>query len=497
MKLFRLGLLGLISIFAVSCIGTDSEKYAKTEESYTACKDGKDNDGDGNWDCYDHKCRRFSESMQDPTGLADSLINAPDFLARDLQPILDSRVVPQFCRVQDFLADKQNTVSSSSAPISSSSVVPSSSSVSSSSQASSSSSTPIIVSSASKISPNSLVEFNFTRLNDAYLNASNQIVLAGGIGHKGYVVVLHPDGTVLEQESTELANDQLMFLNINPSINNPYISAGRVIRDGGDYFGGYGDIVTDGKLATVFSVINGINRSVYEDAIALNANVNCVALNQYTASNTILSGYMVLWRSADTLSPHGSFVNSPGTEMKALVQDGGGACLGIGWKSIGGGASSLVMQRIAQDGTHLLQGRSITLSGGSNATAHGLVILPNDNLAALVSFGSGFAIAILQPDATVVSETTEAGPADITPTRLLLASDGGYLVSGETPRGGVVVKTDNNGVVEWTTEITDVERITGIVEASDGSIYASGWSTINNEWHSFVFKLSAAGVLNP
>jgi len=52
----RLGLLALFALslsFLAGCIGSDPDVESNTERTRGMCSDGKDNDGDGHFDCYD------------------------------------------------------------------------------------------------------------------------------------------------------------------------------------------------------------------------------------------------------------------------------------------------------------------------------------------------------------------------------------------------------------------------------------------------------------
>lgn len=74
-------------------------------------------------------------------------------------------------------------------------------------------------------------------------------------------------------------------------------------------------------------------------------------------------------------------------------------------------------------------------------------------------------------------------------------ADGGFLFGGYslgTPYGGIVVKTWNDGTVQWSKTVGGT-RITEIAETPSGNIYAAGENTASANTNFYLTKLDASG----
>jgi hypothetical protein len=76
-------------------------------------------------------------------------------------------------------------------------------------------------------------------------------------------------------------------------------------------------------------------------------------------------------------------------------------------------------------------------------------------------------------------------------------TDGGYLMGGYSlgvPFGGIVVKTWNDGTVQWSKSVGGTQ-ITDVVETPAGMLYVAGVNNVSSNTNFFLVKLNGAGTV--
>lgn len=107
--------------------------------------------------------------------------------------------------------------------------------------------------------------------------------------------------------------------------------------------------------------------------------------------------------------------------------------------------------------------------------------------------------AVIFLHATAVAQITFQKTFDLNQDDEFLAcietSDGGFLAGGYSlgvPFGGLVVKTWNDGTVQWSKTVGGT-RISDIVETPSGMFYVAGENTVSSNTNFYLLKLDGAG----
>ncbi len=113
-----------------------------------------------------------------------------------------------------------------------------------------------------------------------------------------------------------------------------------------------------------------------------------------------------------------------------------------------------------------------------------------------LTFATGFVLCVSAFSQNTFQKTYDLNQDDEF-LSCVQSADGGFIMGGYSvgvPFGGVVVKTWNDGTVQWSKTVGGT-RITDVVETAQGMIYVAGENQISNNTNFFLVKLNGTGTI--
>jgi hypothetical protein len=441
-------LLATSTLFFWGCIGQDEAEPTHINEATTAlCQDGKDNDGDGNYDCYDSECRSLDSAIRAANGTA--------ICSRDLS----TTIIPQSSSAEEVSSSTEVLSSSSSAPADTA--------------------FPLALDGSA-----SLPSAQITGL--AYDAADDLLGVVGKQGQGLFMAIIDPaTGNVLQSKNmleSELSNYSTQVANYGEWNGSSWAYDLHLGIDGNFYGVGWSEYAS-GKMAKLFRFaadntpivtnVSGILAVPSESraAMVLDNGVFWTYLDGGTNTYSLLypnasGGYDVL----GSLGAGASYIDME------IANEGG--VVAVGSQVVDASTTNLVFARMSAEGALAINTNPD--GGGAQNVASDVLATENAYLVAYSADGVPF-VAEIAANGTVNNTLSLAGLTSI--KRLAALSDGRYIALGKVD-GDVAYKVFaadlSAAEVEVTVAAADVAG--DIVEAGAANVVIGAYNNDGTGW---------------
>ena len=446
----KLGLFGVCAaaLVAVSCLGTEPVKAVVSEADAgstpkAACQDGVDNDGNGEYDCYDVSCRK-----------ADSVSR------------LSGDTICHYERYRmSWLATSSSSLSSSSSETSSSSGT--------TSAGSSTTGFPFAI--ADRTSDTIQIQALFHK------DGSNEVAYAGRFTNKALYGVIDLSGTpVVDFQSygdlstpwSTSAFVRRFFVSLDTSLTGTYMASGAIVY-------------ADSSFATAYTANAGSGSGAdYGLPIAnfVYVGYNTATTQCYVGNDDTVGYVMVDKNLSDNISP--SKINKLNGGQMVAGEIVGDKCVGLAVRKTYNPDHSI-------DSIQTWYLRTTKTNSVDTAVQVKTPISKLEDPYSMVTIGSTTFIAariagsvrmlILNPDLTV--RDTGSVLAAGYPHRIRKVTVGGetrLAILGDQAGAGFIVLTDTAGAIKANPSgFSDVSAFSDIVQTSATTFLVSGWKNVN------------------
>lgn len=447
MKSFRFlpyFLVVMYSLVTISCIGEDSVNH-EPESTVTNCTDGKDNDGDGHFDCYDPDCTTLSKSLADAGQEAICVYT------------------------QILVPTRSSSLPSSSSSLGVSSAI-------SSSEAASSSSSSSVPTFPLEISLSS----DTVEIMDLALLPNDLVVFVGRRRDRGLVGQVDSTGAVqFEFTTPNYDNTSLIRFHTVQAQDSTQLLLGGIGKEAGDTKGVTTLFNLSSRTAPTLRTLGFGNAEIWL-ASPTNNRV-CISVTENPLNAAQRNGWLFL------MDPTTDSINLPlnlsrGHMRRGLALNNGG-CVAVGFVDSTASRSTMFLSAITN--TNAQDFRNQFTAGGSVERAHDIVTTEN-GYAVAAEIDGQVRVLLLNTSAVVQNAGNNLGAG--IPHRIKAVVGGGFLVAGNTNDNQARIWLTNASGDSVSSRILPGEIATSAIQFTSGNFLVSSYS--HSQGKSWIHKIS-------
>jgi hypothetical protein len=453
--------------FLAGCLGSDeeAEEYV-AEKTLKLCIDGLDNDGDGDYDCYDTECRKLDSSLI-ARGVLDSalLANNVDDIVDDHgnQLFTDSSGNLRFCPHE--APPRYSRPEASSSDEASSEASSSSDGVSSEESSSAAMSYPAVFDG---------INFPLAQVNGLAFDGDSYIGFSGKKGDNVLMGVINSANGELERMPQGNVEQPGEGYSLSWSDSrDAFFTAGRDGSQGRFYFFRFDDV-----FYTNISTAENLDERYYADVAVDPEQDICVAENVVGDGQNTSSHVIYYHIDGNSMSGLALAELNTASEYTAVIMENNTYCTGVGYSGVAGSRQAMIARVTSVSEVYK---QSFTV-GATNEEATDILFSQNSYFVTLNSDESPYLVK-LGLDGTVSSSVALGYTGTV--RQVIELSDGRFLTIGTMGTNAVValVASDLSSASLYNTDgIAGPGEGTSAVQVNDGRVYVSGNNGAGQGW---------------